>query len=111
MDGRWAEIVHTDSIGKWAVRAMRAYVLDANGRVVPILSKVNTAEYSYSLNWSQLDKLPSEGPSTLVLQAYDFANPDFAMKAKLENVYADSERGNMSLIQRENLYRESTGQR
>lgn len=90
MDGRWAEIVHTDSIGKWAVRAMRAYVLDANGRMVPILSKVNTAEYSYSLNWSQLDKLPPEGPSTLVLQAYDFANPDFAMKDKLGNVYADS---------------------
>lgn len=89
-DGRWADVVHVDSVGKWAVRAMRAFVVGPNRDTSFVLFKTNTAEYSYSLDWKMVDGRIAQGPSKLVVQAYDFANPDSSMKSKLSNIHEDS---------------------
>lgn len=91
-EGRWAELVHDDTVGRWAVRAMRAFIVGPSKDTSFILFKTNTAEYSYGLDWGHLEGEIKEGLSTLVVQAYDFANPDAEMRSKLQNVYVNAGR-------------------
>ena len=90
-DGKWVNVVNSDSVGGWAVRAMRAYVRNnVSGKTTDLFYKVNTAEYSHHFGWSALENSVDEGPSTLVVQAYDFANIDSTMKNALSDIYSDS---------------------
>ena len=97
-EGRWAEVVHDDPAGRWAVRAMRAFIVGPNKDTSFVLFKTNTAEYSYDLDWGHLEGEIKEGLSTLVVQAYDFANPDAEMRSKLQNVYMDAGRSSWSEV-------------
>ncbi len=97
-DGRWASIVHNEPAGEWAVRAMRAFVVGANNDTVFVMHKTNTAEYSYALNWKSITKKLPQGTDTLVVQAYDFANPDSLTMSRLEKTYADSGRSSWQYV-------------
>jgi len=97
-EGRWAEVVHDDSVGKWAVRAMRAFILGPNKDTSFVLFKTNTAEYSYGLDWGHLEGEIKEGLSTLVVQAYDFANPDSVKRYELQDIYVDAGRSSWSKV-------------
>lgn len=97
-EGRWAEVVHNDSVGKWAVRAMRAFILGPNKDTSFVLFKTNTAEYSYGLDWGHLEGEIKEGLSTLVVQAYDFANPDSVKRYELQDIYVDAGRSSWSKV-------------
>ena len=84
-DGKWAEVVATDSLAE-PVRAMRALAVDAQGHVVRLFNKTRVYSRRFGFGWAPGAKPLAQGRYTLLVQSFDFADPDSAAYARLLNI-------------------------
>ena len=90
-DANWANV--RDTLRNGALRAIRAYVVNLSSGVVDTLfyeAHVN-AEFQ-DLRWKQARVPMAEGRYAVVVQAYDYADPDVATMLSLQHVGLDSGR-------------------
>lgn len=88
-DGIWAVIENNAPIGRRTVRGIRAILINGLDTISLFKGASLTGQF-YDISWNQKNGPVKQGLSTLVVQAYDFANPDSAMKYNLQNAYEDS---------------------
>jgi len=84
-DGKWAEVVATDSLAE-PVRAMRALAVDAQGHVVRLFNRTRVYSRRFGFGWAPGAKPLAQGQYTLLVQSFDFADPDSAAYANLLNI-------------------------
>ena len=84
-DGKWAEVVATDSLAE-PVRAMRALAIDAQGHVVRLFNRTRVYSRRFGFGWAPGAKPLAQGQYTLLVQSIDFADPDSAAYANLLNI-------------------------
>ena len=84
-DGKWAEVVATDSLAE-PVRAMRALAVDAQGHVVRLFNRTRVYSRRFGFGWAPGAKPLAQGKYTLLVQSFDFADPDSAAYANLLNI-------------------------
>ena len=84
-DGAWATIVSPDS-GYEAVRGMRGMLVDRLGHVFSLFNKTRHNARYFDIRWDTNRIAPSPGRYGLVVQAYDFANPDSVSRNRLLNI-------------------------
>ena len=84
-DGKWAEVVATDSLAE-PVRAMRALAIDAQGHVVRLFNRTRVYSRRFGFGWAPGAKPLAQGKYTLLVQSFDFADPDSAAYANLLNI-------------------------
>ena len=84
-DGAWATVVSPDS-GYEAVRGMRGMLVDGLGNVFSLFNKTRHNARYFDIRWDTTRVAPSPGRYGLVVQAYDFANPDSVSRNRLLNI-------------------------
>ena len=84
-DGAWATVVSPDS-GYEAVRGMRGMLVDGLGNVFSLFNKTRHNARYFDIRWDTTRVAPSPGRYWLVVQAYDFADPDTVSRNRLLNI-------------------------
>ena len=84
-DGAWATVVSPDS-GYEAVRGMRGMLVDGLGNVYSLFNKTRHNARYFDIRWDTTRVAPSPGRYGLVIQAYDFADPDSVSLNRLLNI-------------------------
>ncbi len=84
-DGAWATVVSPDS-GYEAVRGMRGMLVDRLGHVSTLFYKARHNARYFDIRWDTTRVVPSPGRYWLVVQAYDFADPDTVSRNRLLNI-------------------------
>ncbi len=99
-DGIWANIQSLDSVNNRATRALRAFAVRADGSSLDttfLLFKTNYSGEYLDIHWNERD-IPWQGAATLVVQAYDFANPKAWLRDKLQSISEDSGKTSWNMV-------------
>ena len=90
-DGVWANV--RDTLRDGALRAVRAYVVNlSTGTADTLFRKVHVNAEFQEVRWNRSRTPMTEGRYALVVQAYDYANPDAATTLSLQGIGQDSGR-------------------
>jgi len=90
-DANWANV--RDTLRDGALRAIRAYVVNLSlGTVDTLFYKAHVNAEFQDLRWKQARVPMAEGRYAVVVQAYDYADPDVATMLSLQHVGLDSGR-------------------
>ncbi|MBO7551388.1 MAG: hypothetical protein J6T62_07685, partial [Fibrobacter sp.] len=82
-DGVWGTVVYPDSSFE-PIRGIRGMLVDALGHVFTLFQKTRHNAKSVDIRWPSLR--PAPGPYLLVVQAFDFADPDSVSSDRLLNI-------------------------
>ena len=83
-DGVWAAVMSPDS-GYEPVRGMRGMLVDRFGNVFTLFNKTRHNARHFNIRWDTT-RVPSPGRYLLVVQAFDFADPDSISRNRLLNI-------------------------
>lgn len=90
-DGVWANV--RDTLRDGALRAIRAFAVNLSlGTVDTLFYKAHVNAEFQDIRWRQAHVPMAEGRYALVVQAYDYANPDTVTMLSLQGVGQDSGR-------------------
>jgi hypothetical protein len=90
-DANWANV--RDTLRDGALRAIRAYVVDlSTGDADTLFYKAHINAEFQDLRWNPEHVPMAEGRYAVVVQAYDYADPDMDVRSALERVGSDSGR-------------------
>jgi hypothetical protein len=82
-DGVWGAVVYPDSSFE-PIRGIRGMLVDALGHVFTLFQKTRHNAKSVDIRWPS--SRPAPGPYLLVVQAFDFADPDSVSSDSLLNI-------------------------
>ena len=82
-DGVWGAVVYPDSSFE-PIRGIRGMLVDALGNVSTLFQKTRHNAKSVDIRWPT--SRPAPGPYLLVVQAFDFADPDSVSSNRLLNI-------------------------
>ena len=96
-DANWANV--RDTLRDGALRAIRAYVVNlSSGAVDTLFYKAHVNAEFQDIRWKQAHVPMAEGRYAVVVQAYDYGDPDAATMDSLQHVGLDSGRTSWSKV-------------
>ncbi|WP_295685175.1 LamG-like jellyroll fold domain-containing protein [uncultured Fibrobacter sp.] len=96
-DANWANV--RDTLRDGALRAIRAYVVNLSlGTVDTLFYKAHVNAEFQDIRWKQAHVPMAEGRYAVVVQAYDYGDPDVATMDSLQHVGLDSGRTSWSKV-------------
>ena len=93
-DGIWGAVIYPDSSFE-PIRGIRGMLVDALGNVSTLFQKTRHNARSVDIRWTASTPMP--GPYLLVVQAFDFADPDSVSRNRLLNI-SDSDTSAWSYV-------------
>ena len=101
----FAYVQSLDSVENRPLRGLRSFLVRKDTKdTLWLLHQANVGEPSYGIRWTGAP-VSWSGVADLYAQAYDFANPNFSMKAKLANTAQDSARSSWAFALIDSTFR------